>query len=148
MNAFVLSPSAMGVNTAGDYLPIIEKYHVAIINRYDNTFESIRKGDLVIIARGANWQKEVYFAGIVNSDESYSFSQDGVVLGDYARDLVDFIDLRGCSSEIPFNTDCTWGASKNPGAIYALKDDNPSDRAVITSVLQKIAKEKHNTEMK
>ena len=136
MNCFVLSPSAIGAGTANDYLPIIEKYHIAVINRDDNLFNSMQKGDLVIIAKGANWQKEVYFAGIVNSDV-YSCSKDRIEC-DYTRDLIDFIDLRQCSSDIPFNTDCAMGAARNPRAIHLLKEDNPSDLAVITSVLTRI----------
>ena len=129
----------MGAGTASRYLPVIKKYHVAIINREDPVFYRIQKGDLVIIARGANWQKQVYFAGIASSD-IYSFSKDGIE-GDYTIDLTDFVDLQN-GPDIPFNKQCSGGASRNPGAVYQLQGSNDGDSAVIHAVLSVIKQEK------
>ncbi len=138
MSTFVVSPAAMGAGTASQYLPIIEKYHIAVVNREDSIFESIEKGDLVIIAQGANWQKKVYFAGLVTSSQSYSCDKEGVEC-DFTLDLAPFVDLK--NTPIPFNEQCTGGESKNPRAVSRLKPGNEADKKVIEAVMAEIQKQ-------
>ncbi len=139
METYVVSPAAMGAGTSGSYLPVIEKYHIAVVNREDPLFENMKNGDLVIIARGANWQKQVFFAGFVSSPKSYSCDKEGVEC-EYTRDLSPFVDLKNTS--IPFTVECFGGESKNPGgAVYKLNPNNLADKKVIEAVMDVIQKE-------
>jgi len=144
MRTFIVSPCASGPGSAGKFLKIIEKEHLAIIgwtpdDGKANAFYSIKDGDLVIIGRGANWAKECFFAGIADGDAYFErIVEDEAYPAKYARRLRDFVDLRGC--EIPFSTDCTGGESKNPHRTCTQIGGCMADDAVIESVLALIRK--------
>lgn len=138
MNAYVVSPSASGSGSHERFLKIIEKEHVAIIG-YANedgrasAFYSIKDGDLVIIARGANWNKECYFAGIADGNGWFVRNVDGESYPEkYARKLRCFVDLRGM--KVPFNTECKGGGSANPHRTCSQIGGCPADDAVIKFV--------------
>ena len=137
----VVSPSASGTYTQERFLKIIEQEHVAIIgyspeDEGAGTFFTIKDGDLVIIARGANWQKETFFAGIADGDDWFVRKVDGE--DKYAHKLREFVDLRG--QAIPFNIDCTGGNSKNPHRISSEIGSKAADKPVIEKVLSIIRK--------
>lgn len=138
MNAYVVSPSASGSGSHERFLKIIEKEHIAIIG-YANedgrasAFYSIKDGDLVIIARGANWNKECYFAGIADGNGWFVRNVDGESYPEkYARKLRCFVDLRGV--KVPFNTECKGGESANPHRTCSQIGGCPADDAVIKFV--------------
>lgn len=138
MNAYVVSPSASGSGTHERFLKIIEQEHVAIIGYASddgraNTFYSIRDGDLIIIARGANWNKQCYFAGIADGNDWFVRNVEGEPYPEkYARKLRGFVDLRGV--KVPFNTECKGGESANPHRTCSRIGGSPADDAVIMFV--------------
>ena len=131
----VVSPSASGTYTQERFLKIIEKEHIAIIgyapeDSQAGTFFTIKDGDLVIIARGANWQKETFFAGVADGDDWYVREVDGEEK--YAHKLRGFVDLRDVS--VPFNVECKGGKSKNPHRTSSEIGCKAADKAVINIV--------------
>lgn len=140
MNYWVLSPNVLNdKNLLNNFLEIINKEHIALMgyNKEDNSGvpfnSSIKKGDIIIISKGANNNKKNYFAGIVNSD-SYKYKFNGRDL--QARKLKYFTDIS--NKNISWNSDCTYGNSSQPKALYELKSDNPNDKKVIDEVLSYI----------
>lgn len=140
MNYWVLSPNVLNnKNLLNNFLEIINKEHIALMgyNKEDNSGvpfnSSIKKGDIIIISKGANNNKKNYFAGIVNSD-SYKYKFNGRDL--QARKLKYFTDIS--NKNISWNSDCTYGNSSQPRALYELKSDNPNDKKVIDEVLSYI----------
>ena len=140
MNYWVLSPNVLNdKNLLNNFLEIISKEHIALMgyNKEDNSGvpfnSSIKKGDIIIISKGANNNKKNYFAGIVNSD-SYKYKFNGRDL--QARKLKYFTDIS--NKNISWNSDCTYGNSSQPKALYELKSYNPNDKKVIDEVLSYI----------
>ena len=140
MNYWVLSPNVLNdKNLLNNFLEIINKEHIALMgyNKEDNSGvpfnSSIKKGDIIIISKGANNNKKNYFAGIVNSD-SYKYKFNGRDL--QARKLKYFTDIS--NKNISWNSDCTYGNSSQPKALYELKSYNPNDKKVIDEVLSYI----------
>lgn len=113
---------------------MIKARHIAVMG-YDNgsSFYDIKAGDLVIIARGANWQKECFFAGLAADEANFTIEIDNDD-PKTARKLVGFVDLKGV--EVPFTTECTGGESTNPHrACCRLHPENSADAKVIEKVL-------------
>ena len=143
MNYFVVSPNVYNDGNIDFYLNEMRERQIVIMgyskedgNKWVNMFNSTMKiGDCVIVARGANWQKQVFFAGIVSSN-AMPYTEDGESL---YREIQYLTNLN--SDEIPFNTDCAFGASRQSGSIYQLKPDvNPADKAVTDVVSALITK--------
>ena len=83
MSTYVVSPSASGIGSQERFLSVIEQEHIAIIGYAPDdgkadSFYAIKDGDLVIIARGANRNKECFFAGLA----------DGAKAGNHAIRIV------------------------------------------------------------
>ena len=138
MKAYVVSPSASGSGSHDRFLKIIEHEHVAIIgyaneNGRANAFYSIKDGDLIIIARGANWNKQCYFAGIADGNDWFVRNVEGEPYPEkYARKLRGFVDLR--REKVPFNMECKGGESANPHRTCSRIGGSPADDAVIRFV--------------
>lgn len=137
MNYWVLSPNVLNnKNLLNNFLEIINKEHIALMgyNKEDNSGvpfnSSIKKGDIIIISKGANNNKKNYFAGIVNSD-SYKYKFNGRDL--QARKLKYFTDIS--NKNISWNNNCAYGEARMIPALYELKSDNPNDKKVIDEVL-------------
>lgn len=137
MNYWVISPNVLNnKNLLNNFLEIINKEHIALMgyNEDDSSgilfYSSIKKGDMIIISKGANNNKINYFAGIVDSD-SYKYKFNKIEL--QARKLKYFTDIS--NKNISWNSDCTYGDSRQPRALYKLKPNNPSDKKVINEVL-------------
>ena len=143
MNYFVVSPNVYNDGNIDFYLKEMHERQIVIMgyskedgNKWVKMFDSTMKiGDCVIVARGANWQKQVFFAGIVSSN-AMPYTDDGESL---FREIQYLTDLN--SEEIPFNINCAFGASKQSGSIYQLKPDaNPADKSVTDAVSALITK--------
>lgn len=138
MKAYVVSPSASGSGSHERFLKIIEHEHVAIIGYANedgraNAFYSIKDGDLIIIARGANWNKQCYFAGIADGNDWFVRNVEGEPYPEkYARKLRGFVDLR--REKVPFNMECKGGESANPHRTCSRIGGSPADDAVIRFV--------------
>ena len=143
MNFFVVSPNVYNDGNIDFYLNEMRERQIVIMgyskedgNKWVNMFNNTMKiGDCIIVARGANWQKQVFFAGIVSSN-AMPYTEDGESL---YREIQFLTDLN--SDEIPFNTDCAFGASRQSGSIYQLKPVvNSADKAVADVVSALITK--------
>ena len=137
MNFFVVSPNVYNNGDIKSYLAEMKERHIVIMgwnkndgNPLSNMFvNTVKIGDCVIIAQGANWQKQVYYAGVVSSNViPYTESGESMY-----RELSHFVEL---SKEIiPFNDKCAYGASRQPVSIYQLKPlYNQADKYVTDSV--------------
>ncbi len=139
LNAYVISPNADGSGTFEKYLPIIEKKHIALMgygyeHNLGKTFKNMKNGDLVIIAKGANDNKQCFYAGIVQGD-SYKYEENDVAVTQ-ARSLKKFIKIDDLNNQ--FSKECTFGASKQPSAIYKLDKNNNADSNIIKTILKKM----------
>lgn len=137
MNYFVVSPNVYNKGEIVSYLNEMKERHIVIMgwskddgNTLSNMFvNTVKIGDCIIIARGANWQKQVYYAGIVSSNViPYTESGESMY-----RELSHFVELT--NELIPFNDKCAYGASRQPVSIYQLKPlYNQADKYVTDSV--------------
>ena len=144
MSTYVVSPSASGIGSHERFLSVIEQEHIAIIGYAPDdgkadSFYAIKDGDLVIIARGANRNKECFFAGLADGDGWFV----RVVKGEdypekYARKLRGFVDLRGL--KVPFTTKCKGGESRNPHRTCTEIGGTDADDAVVKFVAALVEK--------
>ena len=84
---------------------------------YAMMFDEMQIGDYVICARGANKNKQIFFAGMVSSENSHDWP--------YTRKLTGFVDLG--KEKIEFGNNNAFGSSARIPAIYELKKDNEAD---------------------
>ena len=151
MNYWVLSPNVLDnpkEYPIKSFLSIMNKEHIAIIgyNKDDNSgidfYYKIKKGDIIIIAHGYNYNKRNYFTGIVDS-EAYEYIYKNRKL--QARKLIQFSNIQ--NENISWNAECTFGSAR-PKALYQLKYKNENDKKIIFEILNiiKQTKEKENME--
>jgi hypothetical protein len=140
MNAYVISPNALNDGRIRHFIDRSLNEQVVFMGwppdkPLGKLFDELSKGDLVIIAQGANWRKTTFAAGIIDDKQTQYDEGDRV----YLRRLLPCVDL--LKVQVPFDTDCSFGKSRNPGAIYKLKKDNAADKRVIDVVLGILQKE-------
>ena len=143
MNYYVVSPNVYNDGNIDFYLNEMLDRQIVIMgyskedkNKWVNMFKNAMKiGDCVIVARGANYQKKVFFAGIISSE---ALVYNPVTKESMYREIDYLTDLK--EEDIPFNTDCAFGESRQSGSIYQLKpNSNPADKAVTDKVSALIA---------
>ena len=143
MNYYVVSPNIYNDGNIDFYLNEMLDRQIVIMgyskedkNKWVNMFKNTMKiGDCVIVARGANYQKKVFFAGIISSE---ALVYNPVTKESMYREIDYLTDLK--EEDIPFNTDCAFGESRQSGSIYQLKpNSNPADKAVTDKVSALIA---------
>lgn len=129
MNYYVISPNVYN-NGEDYYLSDMKDRHIAIMGyskgdgKYANMFSQMEINDRVIIARGANRNKRIHYAGIVASS-SMPYQPNGE--SQYVE-LYNFKEIN--LYKIPFTEGNTYGASNRIPSIYRLKkgvDDNIID---------------------
>ncbi len=125
MNDFhVISPNVDGEGiNVNDFLTQMKEHHEILMGWGDDhsggsMFKSMKKGDYVICARGANMRKNVYFAGKISSD---TFGH-----GPYSRKISGFVDLSNIFGL--FSEENAYGASSQIPSIYKLKTSNKADK--------------------
>lgn len=140
-NFYIISPKVDGQSVSGYIEEMFDK-HIVMMGwpedePYGRMFKDMSIGDYVVVGRGANWQKEVFFAGEIISD---SYNHDGV----QCRKLCNFVDLRGVKNL--FSIENSGGESKNPHkAISKLKPESlPADKKVYEFIKSKIEMNKYN----
>lgn len=138
MNYYVVSPNVYNDGNIDFYLNEMRDRQIVIMgyskedkNKWVNMFKNTMKiGDCVIVARGANYQKKVFFAGIITSE---ALVYNPVTKESMYREIDYLTNLK--EEDTPFNTDCAFGESKQSGSIYQLKPNrNPADKAVTDKV--------------
>ncbi len=146
MRFWVVSPSVMGSKTANEWLEVIRKNYCAYMGwgpkendkrRGYDFHHTVSQGDIILIARGANWNKELYFAGIVDSAAMEMTPQkDGVPKIAYARKLKGMVG-KDVLAELKLDfKGAARGNTKNPGAIYELDPKSNTKDKVITGKLK------------
>lgn len=150
MDAYVVSPNVNASAEWRRFLRLTEKHHAALMgwsadSPIGGLFAAMKDGDLVIIARGCNSNKECYFAGYVDAsrrDIPMELQNENEI--SQVRHLSSFTSLEG--ENIPFTADCAYGASSQPVACYVLKPlSSAADKAVIDTVKAVISKAKGKT---
>ena len=150
MDTYVVSPNVNASAEWRRFLRLTEKHHAALMgwsadSPIGGLFAAMKDGDLVIIARGCNSNKECYFAGYVDAsrrDIPMELQNENEI--SQVRHLSSFTSLEG--ENIPFTADCAYGASSQPVACYVLKPlSSAADKAVIDTVKAVISKAKGKT---
>ena len=155
MKAYVVAPSAEGAGTRDNWLPLIEKYHIALTGYYDDggkrdpkkkrdkhighRFALIEAGSLIILANGKNSSKACFYAGFAEEGDDPALAEE--IGAAQVRHLRNFTSLSG--EDIPFSTECKFGDSAGNiiDSCYELDPDgNRADLAVVDKVLSVIAK--------
>ena len=147
MDTYVVSPNVNASAEWRRFLRLTEKHHAALMgwsadSPIGGLFAAMKDGDLVIIARGCNSNKECYFAGYVDAsrrDIPMELQNENEI--SQVRHLSSFTSLE--DENIPFTADCAYGASSQPVACYVLKPlSSAADKAVIDTVKAVISKAK------
>lgn len=150
MDTYVVSPNVNASAEWRRFLSLTEKYQVALMgwsaeSPIGGLFAAMKDGDLVIIARGSNSNKQCYFAGYVDAsrrDIPLELKNESEI--SQVRHLSFFTSLEG--EDIPFTADCAYGASSQPVACYVLKPwRSADDKAVVDKVNAVILKAKEKT---
>lgn len=150
MDTYVVSPNVNASAEWRRFLSLTEKYQVALMgwsaeSPIGGLFAAMKDGDLVIIARGSNSNKQCYFAGYVDTsrrDIPLELQNESEI--SQVRHLSFFTSLEG--EDIPFTADCAYGASSQPVACYVLKPwRSADDKAVVDKVNAVILKAKEKT---
>jgi hypothetical protein len=150
MDTYVVSPNVNASAEWRRFLRLAEKHHVALMgwpaeSPIGSLFAAMKDGDLVIIARGSNSNKQCYFAGYVDAsrrDIPLELQNESEI--NQVRHLSFFTSLEG--EDIPFTADCAYGASSQPVAFYVLKPwRSADDKAVVDKVNAVILKAKEKT---
>lgn len=132
---FVVSPNAWNDGKVDTYLQYMKSHHVVFMgwdkdSKFGRIFAKARIGDRIIVARGANWQKSSFFAGIIDS-ESKEDKESGNEFSQY-RDLRSLVELD--ADELPFSPQCTYKGAHLIPAIYQLNSVNPADVKIMRRV--------------
>ena len=150
MDTYVVSPNVNASAEWRRFLSLTEKYQVALMgwsaeSPIGGLFAAMKDGDLVIIARGSNSNKQCYFAGYVDAsrrDIPLELQNESEI--SQVRHLSFFTSLEG--EDIPFTADCAYGTSSQPVACYVLKPwRSAADKAVVDKVNAVILKAKEAT---
>jgi 5-methylcytosine-specific restriction enzyme B len=101
-------------------------------------FHEIKKGDIILIAQGANRNKRCYLCGIVNSS-SFAGVEEGTPGYAQRRELIHTLDEHEISNlHIDFNG-CAYGDADRIPALYRLKCwENTNDNRVASTILNAI----------
>ena len=150
MDTYVVSPNVNASAEWRRFLSLTEKYQVALMgwsaeSPIGGLFAAMKDGDLVIIARGSNSNKQCYFVGYVDAsrrDIPLELQNESEI--SQVRHLSFFTNLEG--EDIPFTADCAYGASSQLVACYVLKPwRSADDKAVVDKMNAVILKAKEKT---
>lgn len=130
---YVISPNVENDGNISNYLKQMFQTHTIMMGwspqePKGRMFDKMEIGDYVICARGANKNKQIFFAGMVYSENSQDWP--------YTRKLTGFVDLR--KEQIRFTDDNAHGSSVRIPAIYELKKDNKADYEICKYIKLKV----------
>ena len=126
---YVISPNVENDGNIQDYLEQMFQTHTIMMGwspqeHKGKMFDEMQIGDYVICARGANKNKQIFFAGMVSSENSHDWP--------YTRKLTGFVDLG--KEKIEFGNNNAFGSSARIPAIYELKN------AILEQTIKQIQK--------
>lgn len=130
---YVISPNVENDGNIQDYLEQMFQTHTIMMGwspqeHKGKMFDEMQIGDYVICARGANKNKQIFFAGMVSSENSHDWL--------YTRKLTGFVDLG--KEKIEFGNNNAFGSSARIPAIYELKKDNEADCEICKYIKLKV----------
>ena len=130
---YVISPNVENDGNIQDYLEQMFQTHTIMMGwspqeHKGKMFDEMQIGDYVICARGANKNKQIFFAGMVSSENSHDWP--------YTRKLTGFVDLG--KEKIEFGNNNAFGSSARIPAIYELKKDNEADYEICKYIKLKV----------
>ena len=131
---YVISPNVENIkNKIEDYLKEMFDNHTILMgwdtdSQWGQMFANMKEGDYVICARGANWQKKCFFAGMITGEWQNEWP--------FSHKLRGFVDLR--RETIPFSTDNAYGSAPRHPAIYELKKNNEADITIINLIKNRV----------
>lgn len=142
MQYYLISPRIDGQTTEG-YIEQMFSQHIVMMGwgtdrKIGADFQTLKRGDFVLVAQRVNWKFNYYFAGVISDDCSYM--EDGC----QCRKLKHFIDLR--DTKVDFLEDASFAEMR---VIKAMMSINPyNNKAVINKLHQiiQIQKNKENME--
>ena len=154
MRFWVVSPNVRNEGS-GAWIDAIRKNHCVYMGwgpedtdwrRGYYFHHKVKRGDIVLIARGENKSKELYFAGIVDSDvKAVTPEKDGVPDHAYARKLKGMIGQDALAGlGLDFEGAAFGGARRIPSIYELHPSENPKDQEIATKLktaLEKTAKE-------
>lgn len=129
----MISPNVEGTGDPSYYLKEMFASHTTMMgwgpnDKFGRIFHNMSIGDYVICAKGANKNKEVFFAGKLKSETSKEWP--------YTRQLAGFVEL--ANEPIQFSNKNAYGDAPRIPAIYELKPGNEADRAICDIIKQKV----------
>ncbi len=125
---YVISPNVENNGNISSYLKEMFLNHTTIMGWGSDSpkgqmFANMKIGDYVICAQGANDNKRMFFAGMIDGEVNAEWP--------YYRKLRGFVDLR--KEDSFFTMENAYGASPRIPAIYELKN-NDADRAICNKI--------------
>jgi len=148
-----LYPPNVSKNEYDDWKPIIVAKKVVFMgwgedDNLGKTFiNNIQKGDIVLIAQGANWQKRLLLCGVVSSD-AIKGHVEGAPKETYYRKLSTTISKEALDSLGLDFTGAAFGDSNQIPAIYKLKPrENLQDKKIAEILSDSIKKNRNMNEL-
>lgn len=142
MNYYLISPRVDGQTIEG-FLEKMYSQHIVMMgwgtdHSIGAAFNSIRKGDFILVAQRVNWKFNYYFAGIV--DDVVGFEEDGF----QCRKLKYFVDLR--NSEKDYLEDASFAEMRVVKAMMAINTYNNQEVINRLNTIIKTQKKKEDME--
>jgi 5-methylcytosine-specific restriction endonuclease McrBC GTP-binding regulatory subunit McrB len=144
MRFWVVSPNVRNEGS-GAWIDAIRKNHCVYMGygpgethaaRGRDFHHTVKRGDIVLIARGENKSKELYFAGIVDSDvKAVTPEKDGVPDHAYARKLKGMIGQDALAGlGLDFEGAAFGGARRIPSIYELHPSKNPKDQKIASKL--------------
>lgn len=148
VNYWILSPNVHNDSSLNIWKEIIAERKNAYIGYGpdDSTgavfFNEIKKGDIILIAQGANKYKKNYLCGVVDSD-AVDGEEQGTPGYAQRRSLIYTLDEQELANlQLDF-TGCAWGDANRIPALYKLKPwANENDKRITKTLMAAIQKKK------
>jgi 5-methylcytosine-specific restriction protein B len=153
MNHWMLSPNVKKGENELEWKSAIQDLGYAFIgykddHRFGALFKnSIQIGDIVVLAQGQNSNKMPYLCGIVSSTAKWEHLKNTPSKAQNRK--LDFCISKNELQDLGLDfNDSTWGESKQPATLYALKpNENSSDLRIVNKLQNAIRKKRIETLM-
>jgi 5-methylcytosine-specific restriction protein B len=153
MNHWMLSPNVKKGENELEWKSAIQDLGYAFIgykddHRFGALFKnSIQIGDIVLLAQGQNSNKMPYLCGIVSSSAKWEHLKNTPSKAQNRK--LDFCISKNELQDLSLDfNDSTWGESKQPATLYALKpNENSSDLRIVNKLQNAIRQKRIETLM-
>lgn len=143
MRYYVVSPNVKKYVEQNEWLELIQRTNCVFMgygpdDSSGNKFFNISKGDLVLVAQGANENKRVFICGLADSKAQYNLVKDmpSEAQGIQLTKVINKQKLNSLNLDF---SGCAFGESKQPRALYELyPETNDNDKRVVDILLKEI----------